>query len=347
MKAAFLTGLRRMELRDAPEPKLVGPDDVLIAIAIVGVCGSDMHYYRAGRIGCQLVQYPWIAGHECAGAVQAVGPAVRSLRPGQRIAVDPLIWCHKCDQCRAGDIHTCRDQSFLGCPGQLAGSLSQRLVMPEASCFPVPDSMTMARAALVEPLSIALWASRLGNVQPGMKVGILGAGPIGLSVLSCVKHAAACTVYQTDLLDNRLALARRMGADWTGNAAGEDIEAVIAAAEPLGLDVVFECVGDEKTINQCLRLVKPRGLVVLVGIPEEDSVPFEMNQMRRKEIRVQNVRRQRHCVQPAIDLLASGELNLDGLVTHEFALDQVAEAFELVADYRDGVVKAMIRVAEE
>lgn len=346
MKAAFLTALRRMELREAPEPVLARADDVLIRVDTVGVCGSDMHYYRAGRIGCQIVQYPWVVGHECAGTVQAVGAGVRSLRPGQRIAVDPLIWCHKCDQCLAGNIHTCRDQSFLGCPGQLAGSLSQRLVMPEASCFPVPDSMSMTRATLVEPLSIALWASRLGNVQPGMKVGILGAGPIGLSVMSCVKHAAACTVYQTDLLDNRLALARRMGADWTGNAGRDDVEAAINACEPLGLDVVFECVGDEKTINQCLRLAKPCGLVVLVGIPEDDSVPFEMNQMRRKEIRVQNVRRQRHCVQPAIDLLAGGKLNLDPLVTHEFPLEQVSQAFELVADYRDGVVKAMIRIGK-
>jgi len=346
MKAAYLTALRRIELREAPQPAIRRDDDVLLDIDTVGVCGSDMHYYRAGRIGEQIVQYPWIVGHECAATVLAAGPAAAHLAPGRRVAVDPLVWCGRCDQCLAGNIHTCREQVFLGCPGQLAGSLVERLVMPAACCFPIPEAMTMTRGALVEPLSIALWAARLGAVPNGATVGILGAGPIGLCVLACVKHAAACTVYQTDLLDNRLALAGRLGAGWTGNAARGDVTGDILAAEPLGLDVAFECVGKAETINQCLRLVKPCGLVVIVGIPEEDTVPFEMNEMRRKEIRVQNVRRQRHCVQPAIELLAGGEIDLDALVTHEFAFDDVAAAFELVADYRDGVVKAMVRIGE-
>jgi L-iditol 2-dehydrogenase len=333
-----------MEIRQVPEPAVARPTDVLIEIDTVGVCGSDMHYYRAGRIGCQIVQFPWIVGHECAGVVQAVGAQVRRIRVGDRVAVDPLVHCGRCDQCRIGHTHTCRDQSFLGCPGQLAGSLCERLVMPEASCFAIPDAMTMTQATMAEPFSIALWAQKLGQQERNANIAILGAGPIGLSVLAACKAAGPCTVFQTDLLDGRLALARRLGADWTANAARGDATAEILARQPLGLDIVFECAGRQEAISQALDLVKPCCKVVIVGIPEGDTVQFEMNQMRRKEIRIQNVRRQLDCVEPALEMLAAGSVNLDPMITHEFEFDQVGEAFSLVADYRDNVVKAMIRM---
>lgn len=344
MRAVFLTGIRQMEIRDVPAPAIARPTDVLLAIDTVGVCGSDMHYYKAGRIGCQIVEYPWIVGHECAGRVLAVGEGVTRVKVGDRVAVDPLVTCGRCDQCRIGNIHTCRDQAFLGCPGQLPGSLAERLVMPEASCFAIPDTLTMTRATLSEPFSIALWARHLGAAEPGAKIAILGSGPIGLCVLIAGKNAADCRVYQTDLLDNRLALARTLGADWTGNADGGDMVAEITAAEPEGLDVVFECAGKQETVDQALELVKPCGKVVIVGIPEGDRLSFEMNHMRRKEIRIQNVRRQLHQVERALEMLDTGEVDLDPLVTHEFDLDRTKEAYDLAADYRDGLVKAMVHV---
>jgi len=346
MKAAYLTGLRKIEIREAPEPAIAQPTDVLLEIDTVGVCGSDMHYYKAGRIGCQVVQYPWIVGHECAGRVLAVGEAVTRVRPGDRVAVDPLVICGTCDQCRLGQVHTCRNQFFLGCPGQLQGSMCERLVMPEGSCFRIPDEMSMAQATLCEPFSIALWAAKLADPQPGAKIGILGSGPIGLTVLAACKLAAPdCTVYQTDLLANRLAMAERLGAAWTGKADEIDPVAAISAAEPLGLDLVIECVGEQETVDQCLELVQPCGKVVIVGIPEGDRLSFEMNHMRRKEIRVQNVRRQLDQVDRAIELIASGQVDLDPLVTHDFDFAESQAAYDLVADYRDGVIKGMIRVS--
>jgi L-iditol 2-dehydrogenase len=344
MKAAFLTGVRQVEIRDAPEAVLQKPTDVLLRVETVGVCGSDMHYYRSGRIGVQIVEYPWIIGHEFAGTVLEVGPEVQHLRVGQRVAVDPLIHCGRCDQCRLGNIHTCRDQAFLGCPGQAPGSLAERIVMPAASCFPIPESMTSIQATLVEPFSIALWTRHLGGAPEAAKVTILGSGPIGLCVLAASKAAGACTVYQTDLLDNRLRMARRLGADWTGNAGKADAAGGIAAAEPLGLDVVFECAGVQETLDQAVELVRPRGKVVVVGIPEGDRVSFDMNQMRRKELRIQNVRRQLHRVEPAIEMIARAQVNLDALVTHEFTFAETKAAFDLAADYRDNIVKAMIHV---
>ena len=346
MRAVFLTGLRQTGIRDVPEPQLAGPRDVLLEIDTVGVCGSDMHYYRAGRIGCQIVEYPWLVGHECAGRVLAVGPDVRRVKVGDRVAVDPLIHCGQCDQCRIGSIHTCRNQAFLGCPGQEPGSLCERKVMPEASCFAIPETLSMTRATLSEPFSIALWTQRLAAAGEGAAGGILGSGPIGLCVLAAGKAAGDCTVYQTDLLASRLAAARSLGAAWTGNPEKTDVVAEILAAEPGGLDVVFECVGKQETMDQCLELVKPRGKVVIVGIPECDRLSFEMNHMRRKEIRIQNVRRQLGCVEPAIEMLATGRVDLDALVTHDFTLDQTQEAFDLVADYQDNVIKAMIHVKD-
>lgn len=344
MKAAFLTGIRKIEIREAPAPTIEAATDVLLSVEAVGVCGSDMHYYKDGRIGCQIVEYPWIVGHECSGRVLEVGSSVTRVRPGDLVAVDPLIHCHQCDQCLAGRIHTCRDQRFLGCPGQLQGSLSDRLVMPEASCFVAPEGMSAELAALAEPLCISLWAQHLSDQFEGAKIGILGAGPIGLGVLAAVKLAGDCTVYHTDLLDNRLELARRFGADWTGNAGEIDPVAEIAAIEPAGLDVVFECVGLPETIDQSLELLKPCSQMVLVGIPIEDRASVNMNHMRRKELRIQNVRRQLDQVPRALDLLAGGKIDAGATVTHRFTLEQSQEAFELVADYRDGVVKAVITV---
>ena len=183
MQAMQLTGLRQMELRTVPDPQIRRPDEVLLRIRAVGVCGSDVHYYTQGRIGSQVVSYPFAVGHEAAGVVEAVGPAVRQLKPGDRVAIDPPVSCHACDQCQAGRHHTCRRLQYLGCPGQLEGCLGELLVMPEECCFPVPASLSFAEAALIEPLSIGVYAVRQSIPMQGAKVGILGAGPIGVSVM--------------------------------------------------------------------------------------------------------------------------------------------------------------------
>ena len=345
MRAVFLTGIRQLEVRDAPRPEIGKGDDVLLKVDTIGVCGSDMHYYKSGRIGSQIVEYPWRVGHEFAGVVVAAGPEAGELAEGARVAVDPLINCGACDQCLSGRINTCRDQRFLGCPGQAPGSLCDYIVMPAGCCYPIPDAMTMEQAVLIEPFAIALWAQRLAGAPGWRKIGILGSGPIGLCVLIALKAAGPCQVYQTDLLDNRLELARRFGADWTANAAREDVVARITEAEPGGLDLLYECAGEQETLDQAVELLAPGGTLLLVGIPEGDRVSFDMNHMRRKEVRLQNVRRQNDCEADAIDMVGAGLVALDPLVTHRFALEQVREAYDMVADYRDGVVKAMIHVS--
>ncbi|HZP02958.1 MAG TPA: NAD(P)-dependent alcohol dehydrogenase [Terriglobia bacterium] len=347
MKAAFLTGLREMEIREAPEPKITRPRDVLLRIDTVGVCGSDVHYYTTGRIGSLVVKYPEMTGHECAGTVVEVGPEVTEFKPGQRVAVDPLVTCGQCDQCLSGRAHTCRHQAFLGCPGQAPGALADYLVMPADSCYPVPDSMTLVQAAAVEPFSIGLYAQRMARLEDGAKIAILGAGPIGLCTLLASRAAARCTAYVTDLLDERLEVARRSGATWTGNPRKCDVVQAINQMEPLGVDFVFECAGQQETVDQAVEILKPGGTLLIIGIPEVDRLSFPIHSARRKELTIRNVRRQNECMAPAIEMVASGKVNLDTIVTHHFSLAETKKAFDLVADYRDGVVKAIIHVSQQ
>jgi L-iditol 2-dehydrogenase len=224
--------------------------------------------------------------------------------------------------------------------------LAEYLVMPERSCYAIPDGMTMVQAAVIEPLSIGIYAQHLAQMPPRAKIAILGSGPIGLCVLLASRAACGCTVYATDLLDERLEMARRCGARWTGNPRQIDVVQAIRELEPLGVDFVFECAGQQETLDQAIELLKPGGTVLMIGIPEVDRVSFSIHTLRRQEIRLLNVRRQNQCMASAIELVSNRAINLDQLVTHRFSLAETKQAFDLVADYRDGVVKAIIHVSE-
>ena len=343
MQAMKLTGIGQMEMIEVPTPELIHEDDVLIKIKAVGVCGSDVHYYRTGQIGSQVVEYPYAVGHEAAGVVEAVGPAVTRVSAGDRIAIEPAISCGTCDQCRAGRPHTCRELLFLGCPGQIEGCLSDYIVMPEASCFPLADGASFEEGALSEPLAIGVYAVQQSVPMKGAAIGILGAGPIGMSVLLPALNEGAASVFVTDKIEERGALAVAAGADWAGNPEREDVVAAITEREPAQLDVVFECCGEQEALDHAVALLKPGGKLMLIGIPPTaERVSFPIDTMRRNELCVQNVRRQNHCVQPALDLIARPDAHVGRMVTHRFPFSETQAAFDLVANYRDGVMKAMI-----
>lgn len=342
MKSFRLTGLREMALLDTPDPRIQQPTDVLIKLGAVGVCGSDIHYYTTGRIGCQVVQYPFTVGHECAGTVVEVGSAVTRLRAGDRVAIEPAVSCGQCDQCRSGRENTCRQLTFLGCPGQAEGSLCEYLVMPEQSCFPFADHLSMAEATISEPLAIGIYAVQQSGLVSGARIGILGLGPIGRAVLLSALQAGCGGCYGTDLIDPRCAAAERAGATWVGNPERQDIVSEILARVPLGLDVVFDCCGQQEALDQAVELLRPGGKLMIVGIPEADRVSFSPDKARRKELTMVHVRRQRGCVQPALDLIGLRPADIRQWITHRFPFADTRSAFDLVADYRDGVVKAII-----
>lgn len=344
MKAMVLTGLNRIEIIEKPQPQLVNANDVLIRMKSVGICGSDIHYYNEGKIGSQVVQYPFTIGHEGAGIIEKTGAGVKNLKSGDRVAVDPAMPCFECDQCKKGRFNTCRNLKFLGCPGQAEGCLSEYLVMPETSCFKINESLTLDQAALSEPLAIGVYAVGISAPGDNIAVGILGSGPIGLSVLTALRATAHARVYMTDKIDARLKVAKDMGAGWTGNPDKVNVIEEIIHHEPLSLDAVYECCGKQEAIDQAIELLKPGGKLLIVGIPSFNRWNFDVDALRRKEITIQNVRRQNESVEKTLELISSGKAIPEKMQTHTFSFMQIKEAFELVASYRDGVVKAMIHI---
>ena len=325
-----------------PEPQIAEEHEVLIRMKALGVCGSDIHYYTTGRIGSQIVHYPFTVGHEGAGIVEKTGDKVNRVKPGDIVAIDPAMSCYHCDQCREGRFHTCRNLKFLGNPGQAEGCLSEFIVMPETSLYPVTDPLSFDEAALSEPLSIGCYAVKQAHLQDNYSIGILGSGPIGMSVLLSAKESGAGKIFLTDKIDERLNLGTKAGATWTGNPLKQDIVTGITDKEPLLLDTVFECCGQQEAMDQAVSLLKPGGKLMIVGIPEFNRWSFSVDELRHKEISLVNIRRQLDCVQPVLDLMADQKINATQMITHRFPFEQSAMAFELVADYRDGVMKAMI-----
>lgn len=342
MKTMVLTGIRQMEMREVPDPKIDNDTDVLIKMERVGVCGSDIHYYATGKIGSQVVEYPFAVGHEGAGTVLEVGKAVTHVKIGDKIAVEPAMPCWECDQCKVGRPHTCRNLRFLGCPGQAEGCLSEYLVMPETSCVKLDDPLILDDGALSEPLAIGVYAVRQSIPMKNATVGILGFGPIGMSVLLPAQAEGAKSIYVTDKIDARLNMAKKMGAKYAGNPDEEDVVSEICSLEPNMLDVVFECCGKQEALENAIDLLKPGGKLMIIGIPEFDYWKLSADKGRRKEITFTNVRRQNHALEPTLEMMKNKAFDAHQMVTHRFSFDQTKEAFDLVDNYADGVMKAMI-----
>jgi L-iditol 2-dehydrogenase len=342
MKAIVLGGIRKFEMHDVPDPVFRTGRDVLVRMQAVGVCGSDIHYYTTGRIGSQVVKFPFVIGHEGAGIVERVGSEVTRVRPGDRIAVEPALSCGRCDQCTSGHENTCRELLFLGNPGQLDGCMSELLVVHESQCFPVGPGVSFDRAAFAEPLAIGMYAVERAAPARGAAAAILGAGPIGMSVFHALRARGIGPVFVTDRVDARLGYARRLGPAWAGKPETGEVVDAIRSVAPSMADVVFECTGDPEAIAQSLSLLRPAGRLVIVGIPDVDEISLPIHELRRNEIDILNIRRQAHCTQKAIDLISSNLIDMSGLVTHHFPLAATADAFDLVSQYGDGVMKAII-----
>ncbi len=334
-----------MELVDAKTPELQNQNDVKIKLAAIGVCGSDIYYYSVGKIGTQVVEYPFPVGHECSGTIEAVGANVTNVKVGDLVVIDPAVYCGVCDQCLAGRPHTCRNGKFLGCPGQLDGCLGEYIVMPAFTCFPITGKLNPVQAALIEPLSIGVYAVNIAEIKStSTSVAIFGAGPIGLSILFKLLAGGIKNIGVVEPLEYRLEKAKEIGAAYFINPEKESVEEAVKQKEEYLLDVVFEASGEQDAVDNALKILKPGGKLVLVGIPPSAEYTFNMDLMRRKELSVVNVRRQNHCVQEAIDLVVSGKIDIEKMVTHNFTLEETAAAFDIVEGYKDGAIKAMINL---
>ena len=343
-KAVFLVDKARLEVGETQKPVLVEPDDVLIRIKSVGVCGSDRHYFIDGCIGSQIVDFPQIMGHECAGVIEQVGPAVTRVKPGDRVAIEPQVACGKCSFCQSGNQNFCLNLKFLGIPGEMHGCMQEFLAMPQQNVYLVPPGLSLEDAVIAEPLAISLHGIKLCGISGGMSVATLGSGTMGLLTLSGSKASGATTAFATDKIPERVEMARKMGADVAWNPDKTDIvQQIMDCTNGLGVDAAFECAGDPQALLQCLEITRKGGVVGLVGIySPEIMVQLNSETMRRKGLRLQNVRRQVHQTENALRMIAAGQVDADTLITHRFDYRQSNQAYDLVSNYKDGVVKAII-----
>jgi len=331
-----------MEIKNVPDPQIREPNEVKIKMLALGICGSDIHYYTQGKIGSQKVTFPFTVGHEGAGLVVETGAEVTRVKPGDKVAIEPSLPCGYCDQCLSGRPHTCRNIKFLGCPGQAEGALSEYIIMPEHNCLLLPENLNADHGSISEPLAIGIYSVIKSGGVKGKKTGILGYGPIGMSVMLAARAEGAEKIYVTDKIEERLAIAAEENADYYGNPLKENIVEKIREYEPSGLDVVFECCGQQEALDQSVDLLKPGGKIIVVGIPEFDNWSVNVENTRRRELMIQFIRRQVNCTETAIEMMKSGMIDISRMVTHRFPFKRTKDAFDLVSEYRDGVMKAMI-----
>jgi L-iditol 2-dehydrogenase len=344
MHASRLHGIRDMRIEELPRPA-PGPGEVLLKIASVGVCGSDVHYYLHGRIGSQVVAEPIIMGHEFSAWVAGLGEGVAGLEMGQLVAVDPGISCGACEPCRQGHPNLCPHVRFCGTP-PIDGVFAEYTVMPAENCFPLPEGMDPAQGALLEPLGIAIHAVDLAHLQPGGTVAVLGAGPIGLLIAAVARAAGASAVYVTEPLADR----RRFAVDYVADAAldpeqSDVVAGILDLTGGRGVDVAFEAAGAADTSQEAAAVTRIGGKVIVAGIPADGLMTLSADTVRHKGLTLKLVRRMKHTYPRAIRLVQTGLVDLRPLATHHLPLARVAEAMELVAGYRDGVLRAIIEIS--
>jgi L-iditol 2-dehydrogenase len=346
MRAARLHGIHDLRLEELPRPT-PGSGEVLLKVASVGVCGSDVHYYLEGRIGSQVVTAPIIMGHEFSAGVAELGPGIEGLDVGQLVAVEPGISCGECEPCQHGHPNLCPNVRFCGTP-PINGVFAEYTVMPAGNCFPLPPGFGPVEGAMLEPLGVAIHSVDLAHLRPGYTVAVLGAGPIGLLIAAVAKASGASAVYMTE----PLAYRRQFALDYIADAAldpyekGTDVVAeIMRLTGGRGVDVAFEAAGASEAPQQAAAVTRIGGKVIIAGIPADDTMAMNASTVRHKGLTIKLVRRMKHTYPRAIRLVQTGMVDVKSLVTHTFPLERTAEAFEIVAAYDDGVLRAVIQVS--
>lgn len=343
-RAAFMTGLNEMEIREVPMP---APKDheILVKLEYVGICGSDVHYYEYGRIGDFVVNGDFILGHECAGIVVKAGKGVKNLREGDRVALEPGVTCGQCEFCKTGRYNLCPDVEFLATP-PYQGCFENYIAYPENMAFKLPDGVSTKEGALIEPLAVGLEAAAQGGVTLGSSVVILGAGCIGLTTLLACRAHGATDITVVDVIGKRLDKAMELGATRVINAAGEDaVAAYKALAGGEGADVVIETAGAVKTTQQTPFLVKRGGVIVLVGMAPQDEIEFNFAKLMGEVAEIKTIFRYKNLFPTAIKAVSQDLIDISKIVTHEFDFNDIAHAFDVNMHQKDDVVKAVIKIS--
>lgn len=343
MNVAVMTGIGKMDYtrRPIPTPK---DNEVLVKLEYVGICGSDLHFYESGAIGACVVKPPFVLGHEPGGVVVEVGKNVTHLKVGDKVALEPGKTCGQCEFCKTGRYNLCPDVIFFATPP--VDGVFQEYVAHEAGlCFKLPENVSTLEGALIEPLAVGFHAANLGDAHIGQTAVVMGAGCIGLVSMMALKAKGVSKVYVVDIMAKRLEKALELGADGVINGAEQDaVEAVLALTNGAGCDLVVETAGTQITTRQAIHMTKKGATIVLVGYSKTGEMTLPMSLALDKELTFKTVFRYRHVYPMAIDAVAAGKINLKGIVTDIFQLDDIQNAMDRSVADKANIVKAVVKI---
>jgi L-iditol 2-dehydrogenase len=341
MKAALMTEPLQISIVELPVPSLK-PNEVLVKVMAVGVCGSDIHYYEHGRIGSYVVEKPIILGHECSGIVAACGHQVTRFKPGDRVAVEPGVTCGRCEACKEGRYNLCPDVQFLATP-PVDGAFCQYIAHPEDFLFPIPDSLTFEEAALNEPFSVGIHALNRAGFQPGWDVAIIGMGPVGLMAVAAAKAFGANQIIVSDLELNRLEAALKLGATDLIYPEVTDAAAEIRRISGgKGVHLAIETAGHPRALETAMNSVRRGGKLSIVGLPPVDKVGFNVPFICDNEIDIYGIFRYVNTYPRGITFLSNTSTDIASLITDRYPLELAQEAMERARTNKAGSLKVMV-----
>lgn len=330
MKASFLDKSKRIYTEEVAVPTL-DADQVLVKVESVGICGSDVHYYKHGAIGPYIVEKPIILGHELSGVITAVGSDVAQSRIGSRVAVEPQRACKVCKQCQAGRYNLCPDIEFYATP-PVNGAFCEYVKIQSTFAYDIPANISFDAAALVEPMSVCIWAAQKAQIKNDTTVLIAGAGPIGVIMAQVARAFGASEVVVTDVVDSRLDFVKKNGATKTINTSKESLGSN-------KFDVFVDACGIPSAVHAGILSTGPAGRALLVGLGSDEML-LPISHIQNNEIMVTGVFRYTNTWPIGIEFLASGKVNLDAIVTHHFGLDEVEQGLKTTA--LPGAMKVLI-----
>lgn len=329
----------RMVDQPVPEPR---PGEVQARVEAVGICGSDLHNYAEGAIGDTVCVYPSVLGHEPSGTITKLGAGVTGWSVGDRVALEPALYCYHCEFCNTGRHNVCSHIRFMSTPPE-AGYFREFVTVPAVNLLPIPSNLSFKEATLFEPLAVVLHSLSFVQLLPAETAAVFGAGPIGLLTIAMLRLSGASRIYAVDPNGPRRELARQMGADAVIDPHEvQPSRQIMADTGKRGVDVTIDCAAKEDSMNECILATRNAGRVVVTAIPSEVRVPLEFHPMRRKELRFFNVRRSNHESEAALHILKERPSYFSPMLTHTRPLESVQPAFEMLERYADGVGKIVI-----
>lgn len=343
MKVAVMNGVGKMGFveREIPQP---ADNEVLVKLEYVGICGSDMHYYETGRIGDYVVEPPFVLGHEPGGVVVEVGKNVTHLKVGDRVALEPGKTCGHCEYCREGKYNLCPDVVFFATP-PVDGVFQEYVAHEAALCFKLPENVDTLEGALIEPLAVGFHAANQGGAHAGQTAVVFGAGCIGLVSMMALKAEGVSRVYVVDIMQKRLDKAMELGATGVINSMNTDVQEEIGRlTEGKGVDLVIETAGMEVTTRQAIHITKKDATIVLVGYSKTGEMTLPLSLALDKELTFKTVFRYRHIYPMAIEAVASGKVNLKGIVSNIFNFDDIQAAMDKSVSDKANIVKSVVKI---